>query len=49
MPPADRAAALYFIGVSLRARADPRAKQYFRDALRAWPLHVKSAVRLLLG
>jgi glycosyltransferase involved in cell wall biosynthesis len=47
--PADRAAALYFVGVCLRNRADPRARQYFRDALRANPLHLKSAVRLLMG
>jgi glycosyltransferase involved in cell wall biosynthesis len=46
---ADRAAALYFVGVCLRNRADPRARQYFRDALRANPLHLKSAVRLLMG
>ena len=46
---ADRAAALYFVGVCLRSRADPRARRYFRDALRANPLHLKSAVRLLTG
>ena len=46
---ADRAAAMYFVGVCLRRRADPRARQYFRDALRANPLHLKSAVRLLMG
>jgi glycosyltransferase involved in cell wall biosynthesis len=46
---ADRAAALYFVGACLRNRADPRARQYFRDAWRANPLHWKSAVRLLLG
>ncbi len=46
---ADRAAALYFLGACLRERADPRARQYFRDALRAYPLHLKSAVRLLTG
>lgn len=43
----DRAAALYFVGVCLRKRADPRARQYFRAALRTCPLHLKSAVRLL--
>ena len=42
-------AALYFVGVCLRNRADPRARRYFRDALRANPLHFKSAVRLLMG
>ena len=46
---AARAAELYFVGVCLRNRADPRARQYFRDAWRANPLHWKSAVRLLLG
>jgi len=46
---ANHAAALYFVGVCLRSRADPRAQQYFRDALRANPLHLKSAVRLLMG
>lgn len=46
---ADAAAALYFVGACLRAQADPRAKEYFRRALRAYPLHLKSAVRLLLG
>lgn len=45
----DRASALYFIGACLRDRADPRARQYFRDALRANPLHLKSAARLLMG
>jgi glycosyltransferase involved in cell wall biosynthesis len=43
----ERAAALYFVGVCLRNRADPRARQYFRDALSAYPLHFKSLVRLL--
>jgi hypothetical protein len=47
--PADRAAALYFVGMCLRKRADPRAGHYFRAALRANPLHLKSAVRLLMG
>ena len=46
---ADRAAALYFIGACLRKRRDPRARQYFVDALRTYPLHLKSAVRILLG
>jgi glycosyltransferase involved in cell wall biosynthesis len=45
----DIASALYFVGVCLRKRGDPRARQYFRDALRAYPLHFKSAVRLLAG
>jgi cellulose synthase/poly-beta-1,6-N-acetylglucosamine synthase-like glycosyltransferase len=46
---ADRAAALYFIGACLRKRCDPRARQYFVEALRTYPLHLKSAVRILLG
>jgi len=46
---ADRAAALYFIGACLRTRGDSRARQYFVDALRTYPLHLKSAVRILLG
>lgn len=45
----DEASALYFVGVCLRKRGDPRAKQYFRAALRANPLHLKSAVRFLAG
>jgi glycosyltransferase involved in cell wall biosynthesis len=46
---ANRARALYFIGQCLRKRDDPRAAEYFRKALRANPLHLKSAVRLLIG
>jgi glycosyltransferase involved in cell wall biosynthesis len=45
----DVAAALYFMGACLRERRDPRARRYFLDALRAYPLHAKSAARLLLG
>lgn len=45
----DIASALYFVGVCLRKRGDPRARQYFRNALHAYPLHLKSAVRLLAG
>jgi len=47
--PAERAAALYFVGVCLRKRNDARAKDYFRRALRTYPLHLKSAYRFLLG
>jgi glycosyltransferase involved in cell wall biosynthesis len=47
--PSDLADASYFIGACLRRRADPRARAYFRAALRAYPLHVRAAVRLLLG
>ena len=45
----DAAAALYFVGACLHKRHDPRARQYFVDALRAYPLHIKSALRLVLG
>ena len=44
-----RARALYFIGVCLKKRKDPLAQDYFKQALLAFPLHVKSAARLLLG
>jgi len=44
-----RARALYFIGSCLRQRNNPRAVYYFRQALKAYPLHLKSAVRLLGG
>lgn len=43
----DRARALYFIGMCLRVRGSAEADGYFREALRAFPLHLKSAVRLL--
>lgn len=45
----DVASALYFVGVCLRKRGDPRSRAYFRDALRTYPLHLKSAMRLLTG
>jgi glycosyltransferase involved in cell wall biosynthesis len=44
-----RARALYFIGVCLKKRRDPLAQDYFKKALLAFPFHVKSAARLLLG
>jgi glycosyltransferase involved in cell wall biosynthesis len=44
-----RARALYFIGVCLKKRKDPLAQDYFKQALLAFPFHVKSAARLLLG
>ena len=37
----------YFIGELLRRNGDPRCRRYFRDALRANPLHPQAAVRLL--
>lgn len=45
----QRARALYFIGVCLNRRGDPQARNYFRQALHAFPLHFKSAARLVLG
>ena len=45
----EKASALYFVGTCLSNRRDPRARRYYREALRANPLHVKSAIRLLLG
>jgi glycosyltransferase involved in cell wall biosynthesis len=44
-----RARALYFIGMCLDRRGDPHARNYFRKALQAFPLHFKSAARLVLG
>jgi glycosyltransferase involved in cell wall biosynthesis len=45
----DIASASYFVGMCLRQRGDPRARKYFRQALNAHPMHIKSAIRLLLG
>lgn len=45
----DIAAALYFVGACLSKRGDLRARRYYREALRANPLHFRSAIRLLLG
>lgn len=45
----SRAQTLYFIGVCLRKRSNPRAQSYFRRALLTYPLHLKSAARLLFG
>jgi glycosyltransferase involved in cell wall biosynthesis len=44
-----RARAFYFIGSCLRRRNDPQAAHYFRQALKSYPLHLKSAVRLLIA
>ena len=44
-----RARSLYFIGMCLRKSRNPQATSYFRQSLSAYPLHVKSALRLLLG
>ena len=43
-----RASAFYFIGVCLKRHRDPKAPLYFKQALQAFPLHLKSAVQLLL-
>jgi len=45
----DRAKALYFIGVCLKKQDNHRATDYFKQALQAYPLHLKSAFRLLQG
>jgi glycosyltransferase involved in cell wall biosynthesis len=45
----DRAKALYFIGVCLKKQDNRRASDYFKQALQAYPLHLKSAFRFLLG
>ena len=44
-----RARSFYFIGSCLRRRNNPRAAYYFRQALKSYPLHLKSAVQLLAG
>jgi glycosyltransferase involved in cell wall biosynthesis len=44
-----RARALYFIGACLKRRNDPQATIYLKEALRIYPLHLRSAVRLLFG
>jgi len=43
---ASRARSLYFIGEALRRNRDPRARSYFVDALRSWPILAKAWVRL---
>jgi hypothetical protein len=45
----ERANALYFIGACLRESHSPRAPRYFQRALLAYPLHLRSALRLLMG
>jgi glycosyltransferase involved in cell wall biosynthesis len=45
----SRSRALYFIGTCLKRGRDPKASSYFKEALRVYPLHLKSAVRLILG
>lgn len=43
-----RARALYFIGACLKRRNDPKGTAYFKEALRANPFHLRSAIHLLL-
>lgn len=43
---ATRGAAAYFVGRCLMNRRDPRARDYFREALAADHLHLKALVRL---
>lgn len=45
----SEARSLYFIGSCLRKNGNPKAAYYFKRAFAAFPLHLKSAVRLLLG
>lgn len=42
-----RAKALYFIGSCLQRRNDHQSSYYFRQALKSYPFHLKSAIRLL--
>jgi glycosyltransferase involved in cell wall biosynthesis len=44
-----RAKAMYFIGMCLRKNRNPRSSEYFKKAFLTYPLHFRSAVRLLLG
>lgn len=44
-----RARSLYFIGSCLRRQGDRRARKYFREALSAFPLHIRSLVGLALS
>jgi len=43
------AAAHYQIGAGLRARGDARAREYFRRAVKAYPLHWRAWLRLVEG
>jgi glycosyltransferase involved in cell wall biosynthesis len=44
-----RAAHAYFVASCLRANGDPRARAYYREALRHWPLHARAFAGLLRG
>lgn len=43
----QRAKSLYFIGMAVRRHNPRQARKYFKAALSEYPLHVKSAIRLL--
>jgi glycosyltransferase involved in cell wall biosynthesis len=45
----DHARTLYFIGRCLQHNRNPEAKKYFKRALAIFPLHLKSAMRLIFG
>ncbi|HMG35926.1 MAG TPA: glycosyltransferase [Blastocatellia bacterium] len=45
----QRARALYFIGSCLSRRGNPGAFQYFRQAAKTCPLHLKSVLKLMYG
>ena len=45
----ERANALYFIGACLRQRNSPNSTHYFQRAFLTYPLHLKSALRLMTG
>jgi len=44
----DQARFLYFIGSCLNRKGDPLARDYFKQALLQYPLHLKAALRLVL-
>jgi len=45
----DHARTLYFIGRCLQNNRNPEAKKYFKRALAIFPLHLKSAIRLIFS
>ena len=45
----DHARTLYFIGRCLQHNHSPEAKKYFKRALAIFPLHLKSAMRLIFS
>lgn len=45
----ERAQGLYFLGRCLQKNKDPRARQYFVEALKAYPLHLKAVAGLIAG